>query len=375
MGSHSARPTPNGERAGSARPVIIGTGRIASMHVKALLGIGIQPVAAWGPSIQGRERFADQWSLKTGETLDSVLDTSAGTHVHICSPPMHRVDAVRAAAVRGMTVISEKPLAATGDLASEAYAETIAHGVPAWVNFNRRMEGGVQLMRAALADGAIGEPVSAFGHYRQQWDATPSGLDWRYDATQVGPGRTTTEIGSHWLDLAEFVLGRRIVETSAFAVGMGERKYEIADGTGTIDPPNDDLFAALLRFERGPVGQVYGTELAHGSFDEIELRIDGTRGSAIWTSDHPNLLRIGDKRSGMRIVGNDAPTSSLVDSIAAVYDGTAAQRGVATFEQGVHNSLTLDALHRSIASRVWEGVDSATTVSHDATPLLEGEGE
>src|ERR1035441_5986659 len=68
--------------------------------------------------------------------------------------------------------------------------------VSAYLTFNRRMDSGVQLLRDAIGSGTIGQPVTVFGSYRQQWNASPSSRDWRFDPAQVGPSRVITEIGS-----------------------------------------------------------------------------------------------------------------------------------------------------------------------------------
>lgn len=334
--------------------MIVGSGLIAASHARALLEIGVRPAAVWSPDADRRARFAQRWGAAAAPDLDAALDTPGATHVHICTTPMHHSDPIAAAAARGLTVISEKPLAATLEHAEESLAAVNRHGAPAWVNFNRRADGGIQTLRRSLADGAIGTPVAVFGHYRQQWNAAPSGLDWRYDPTQVGPLRTVAEIGSHWLDLAHFVLGDRISSVNALLGRAGERPYDTGSEQGVVDPPNDDLFATLLRFRSGAVGQVYGTELSHGSFDEIELRVDGTLGSAVWSSDHPNLLRIGNKTSGMTTVGLDSPSTALSETIAAIYAGSAAEKGVATFDEGVSNARVIDAIRRSTVLDSWE---------------------
>ncbi|MFJ6900599.1 Gfo/Idh/MocA family protein [Streptomyces hokutonensis] len=341
-------------RARSARPVIVGTGLIASLHARALTEIGAPPVAAWSPNPTSRARFRQQWGTATPDSLAEALGTADATHVHVCSTPMHHLEPIREAARRGLAVICEKPLTVDPASAQQALAAVDEAGVPAWVNFNRRMDGGIQTLRHLIAKGTIGAPVSVFGHYRQQWNANPSGWDWRYDPAHVGPLRTVVEIGSHWFDLTRFVLGADIQSVAALAGFMGERDYDTGQSHGRGTPPNEDLFGALLRFENGVVGQVYGTELAHDSYDDIELRIDGTLGSATWTSTHPNIVQVGNKTDGMRTLGLDSPGTSLAASIAAMYDGSAATAGVATFADGLANARVIDAVRASIESNTWK---------------------
>ncbi|WP_332603173.1 Gfo/Idh/MocA family protein [Arthrobacter sp. S2(2024)] len=336
------------------RPVIIGSGMIAASHAKALRDLGTAPAVVWSPNRANRERFASLWGATAANSLNEALDLPGVSHMHVCTTPMNHNDPIREAAERGLSIISEKPLAPTAELAAEALHHVTSNDVPNYLNFNRRQDEGIQMLRDLLAEGEIGSPVSVFGHYRQQWNASPSGLDWRYDPTQVGPARTVIEIGSHWLDLAHFVLGSEITAANALLGYMGERDYDTGSEKGRVTPPNDDLFAAMLTFENGVIGQVYGTELAHGAFDEIELRIDGTTGSAIWTSAHPNQLQIGNKVTGLRTIGFDSDTDSISRSIAAIYTNQAKERGVATFEEGLANARAMDAIRNSAESRTWK---------------------
>ncbi|MDQ0614073.1 putative dehydrogenase [Microbacterium sp. W4I4] len=337
-------------------PVFMGSGLIAHSHARALVELGHRPAVVWSPRADSRDRFARAWGAVSAPSIEAAMDTAGATHVHICTTPMNHNEPIRAAAARALTIVSEKPLAPTGALAQDAFDAVQGTPTEAWLNFNRRMDEGIQLLRSIMAKGTIGTAVSVNGHYRQQWNATPTGLDWRLDPKQVGPSRTITEIGSHWLDLAAFVLGARITAASGVLGYGGPREYVTDTDRGMVNPPNDDFFASLLTFESGAVGQVYGTQLAHGAFDEIELRIDATRGSAVWSSEHPNLLRFGNKTEGMRTVGIDSPTRSLSASISAIYQGTAPEQGVATFLDGVNNARAIDAVLASARTRAWVDV-------------------
>lgn len=339
-------------------PVVVGTGLIAAAHMAALRGLGAHDVIVWSPDPDKRARFADRWGATAAPSLEAAIASPSATSVHVCSPPMQHLEPIELAARRGLTMVSEKPLAPTRELACRALDAVAAGGGSAWLGFQRRLDAGVVAMRAAVTDGEVGRPVSVSGHYRQQWNAEPSGLDWRLDPAFVGPSRTPTEIGSHWFDLLTFVLDSRIVGVCSQLASMGPRSVVSESGTATLDPPNDDVFTALLRLENGVVGAVYGTELAHGSFDEIELRVDGTRGSAIWDSAHPGLVRVGDKVGGIRARGTDTPSSAVSAFIEAVYEERAAELGVATFADGVANAAVLDAVRRSAHAGAWVEVEA-----------------
>ena len=338
------------------RSVVIGTGLIASAHLAALRRLGAREIVVWSPDEGRRTRFAERWAADPAPSLVDAIATPSATRVHVCSPPMQHLDSIELAAERGLAVLCEKPLAPTYPLARRAQDAIATARVSAWLGFNRRLDPGIVLMRRAVADGTIGRPVSVFGHYRQQWNAAPSTVDWRFDPALVGPSRTLTEIGSHWFDLASFVIDAPVVRVSARFGYLGTRPVAATAGAETVSPPNDDLFAALVELENGVVGAVHGTELAHGSVDEIELRVDGTEGSTMWDSAHPGLVRIGNKVSGIRVLGTDLPSDSVATVIEAVNESRAAELGVATFADGVANAAVLDAARRSAETRAWEEV-------------------
>ncbi|MDI2098485.1 Gfo/Idh/MocA family protein [Ruicaihuangia caeni] len=338
------------------RPVIVGSGYIAERHIAALALLGIRPLAVWSPRRESRERVAERWGTTAAESLEALLDTPGATHAHICSTPMQHEEPIMLAAQRGLTIVCEKPLAPTRDVVERIAGELERTGASLFLTFNRRMDAGIQQLRAAIADGRLGRVVSVFGSYRQQWNAAPSSRDWRFDPSLVGPSRVVTEIGSHWFDLAEFVLGQRIESVSAMSANMGKRTFDTGSEIGEFEPENEDLVSAQLRFEGGALGHVYATELAHGSFDDIELRIDGTLRSAVWSSTHPDQLTISHKVEGSLTTGLDSDTASIENCIRAIYTGTATEAGVAGLADGLSNASVMDAVRASHSENTWKDV-------------------
>lgn len=338
------------------RPVIVGSGYIAERHIGALALLGIRPAAVWSPRAESRRRLATRWGAVVADSLDALLDTPGATHAHICSTPMQHEESIVLAAARGLTIVCEKPLAPTREAVERIEAELERTGAQLYLTFNRRLDAGIQQLRAAIADGRLGRVISVFGSYRQQWNAAPSTRDWRFDPSLVGPSRVVTEIGSHWFDLAEFVLGQRIESVSAVFAAMGKRSFDTGTETGEFEPELEDLFSAQLRFDGGVVGHVYATELAHGSWDDIELRIDGTLRSAVWSSTRPDQFTIAHKIEGALTAGLDTDTASIENTIRAIYTGTAPDSGVATLADGLSNASVMDAVRASASTNTWKDV-------------------
>ena len=69
------------------RPVIVGSGYIASQHVNALGELGIRPVAVWSPNGEHAAAAAALWGCPVAADLSQVLDSFDATHVHVCATP------------------------------------------------------------------------------------------------------------------------------------------------------------------------------------------------------------------------------------------------------------------------------------------------
>lgn len=111
-------------------------------------------------------------------------------------------------------------------------------------------------------------------------------------------------------------------------------------------PTNEDGFAALVEYDGGTVGSMSGPQLAHGSWDDIMLRVDGSRRSAWWDSRHPNQATIAHKLEGVRTTGLESPSSSFEGLVAEVH-GRSHTQIAATFADALHNCATIDTVLQS----------------------------
>jgi 1-acyl-sn-glycerol-3-phosphate acyltransferase len=65
-------------------------------------------------------------------------------------------------------------------------------------------------MRARIARGDIGRVLSVTGSYTQDWLLYPTDYNWRVEPDGGTNLRAVADIGTHWMDLAQFVVGRPI---------------------------------------------------------------------------------------------------------------------------------------------------------------------
>ena len=126
-------------------------------------------------------------------------------------------------------------------------------------NFNIRFYPIVQEARERVRAGEIGDVWNVHGGYLQDWLALPTDWNWRLE--KAGE-RAVGDIGSHWLDLVQFVTGLRVTEVFADLVTaipvrqrpVGEvETFARADDVQREDAPmsTEDIAHILVRFDNG----------------------------------------------------------------------------------------------------------------------------
>jgi predicted dehydrogenase len=146
------------------------------------------------------------------------------------------------------------------------------------------------------------------GSYLQDWLFYPTDYNWRLEPELSGDSRAVADIGSHWMDLVEFVSGLEIVEVMAdFATFHPVRKKPlrpVETYAGKLLAPEDysdieigteDYATILLRFNNGGRGALTVSQVFAGKKNRITLEIAGSSKAASWVSENPNELWLGNR--------------------------------------------------------------------------------
>src|SRR5690242_7672334 len=143
---------------GSIGAAVIGSGFIGTVHIEALRRIGVQVHGLLGSSAERATERAQKIGVARGYgSLDELLDDDRVEVVHVTSPNNLHFPQVKQILAAGRHVICEKPLAMNAAESGELVALAAASGKVAAVNFNIRFYPLNQHLRAAVADGAIGD--------------------------------------------------------------------------------------------------------------------------------------------------------------------------------------------------------------------------
>jgi len=296
-------------------------------------------------------------------------------------------------------VICEKPLAVSSQQTSTL--ARIAAGRPhlaAAVNYNVRYYPLCHEMQALIASGAIGRVLLVTGAYVQDWLLQPTDYNWRVEPDGHTNLRAAADVGTHFMDLVQYITGLPIEEVCADLAVIHKTRLKptaksetfggFASPAGSVPVPivTDDYSAILLGFTGGARGVFHVSQVTAGRKNKLHLEISGTSGSLAWDSDKANQLWIGSRPGASKLLERD-PTA-LSPSAAAfsdypgghpegfpdtfkmlyrdIYTWIAARdpnrpRTFPTFADGDQEARICEAIAQSARSRTWVAVPPASS--------------
>ena len=305
------------------RAGVVGTGFIGAVHLDALRRLGIQVAGVVGSTPERARTKA--LPAQVIESYEALLADPSVDVVHLTTPNhLHHAQAVQALEA-GKHVVCEKPLALTSRESGELVALAERSGLVHCTNFNIRFYPICQEARARVRSGELGEIWNVHGGYLQDWLLLPTDWNWRLDPEHGGSLRAVADIGSHWLDLVQFVTGLRVETVLADLVttipvrrrptGPVET-FAAADDADRIDAPmaSEDLANLLVRFEGGARGAAVVSQVSAGRRNSLRFEVDGSQCSLAWDSERAEELWLGRRGAPNELMLRDP---SLLDPVAA----------------------------------------------------------
>jgi predicted dehydrogenase len=310
---------------------VIGAGFIGPAHVEALRRLGFVKVVALAdldPAVAAAK--AEQLSILQYTTdIDVVLNDPKIDVVHVCTPNNLHYRYAKRALEAGKHVVCEKPLAMTKAEAMDLVKVAADAKRVGAVHFNNRGYPLTRHARAMVQSGELGEIMIVNGVYLQDWLFYPTDYNWRLEPEQSGDTRAVGDIGSHWLDLAEFITGCSVSELCAdFATFHPVRqkplkaleafvgKLQSAQDYQPINVKTEDYAAVLLRFSGLARGSFTVSQVAAGRKNFLQIEVYGTKKALAWNSENPNELWLGRRDGNNEILIKDP---SLLDSSIRIF--------------------------------------------------------
>lgn len=355
---------------------ILGGGFMAAVHSRAARAARAQLTGIVASSPERSRQVADELGIERGFDDVSALIENVDV-VHVCTPNALHAPQALAVLQAGLPVICEKPLATT--VADAESLVNAASGIVATVPFVYRFHPLVRHARARIASGEAGRVLSIRGSYLQDWMLDSTDDNWRVDAAAGGRSRAFADIGSHLIDLIEFVTGDRVTRlASTTRTFFGDR----AEHTGIT---TEDAAAVVLETAGGALGTLLVSQTAPGRKNALTIEIAGSAESIGFEQEHPETLWVG-RRVGSLVVPRDADQlapdaarlctvpaghpqgyqdafNAFVSDTYAAISG-ASPEGLPRFDDGLRAVRLTDAVMSAAASGTWVDVAPADSESH-----------
>lgn len=257
---------------------VIGAGGIADRRTLPgmMLAENAELIAVMEIDSERSEALREKFNAKVAYTdYNELLANDEIEAVYIASPVVCHKEQAIAAARAGKHILLEKPAAVTIEDGQAILNAANEAGVLIASGFMMRYHGYHQKIREMIANGDIGEVVSARAQLTC-WYPEIEGA-WRQDKAKSGGG-ALMDMGVHCIDLIEYILGHKAVEVCGF------------NDTRTFSYNVDDSSNILIKLDNGVCAYVdshfnipdesafcrmefYGTKgsiLAEGTIGQVE---------------------------------------------------------------------------------------------------------
>lgn len=311
---------------------IIGSGFMGAAHMDGLRRVpGVNVVAISSIDRARAEELARDFAVpNVYDDWRDLLKHDEIHAVHNCTPNNLHFEVNRALIEAGKHVLSEKPLTMTSAESSELIRLAHGKGVVTAINFNYRGYPLIQHAHGMVKRGELGDVHLVQGHYLQDWLLYDTDYNWRLESKISGESRAIADIGSHWCDLIQFVLGAKIVRVFAHLYTVHETRKKPRQEVETykgkeIGAPQDydevsidteDGGFVLMEFDNGVRGNLTVSQVSAGRKNRQWFEVDGSRSAISWNQEEPNSLWIGHRDKPNEILIKDP---SLMDANARTF--------------------------------------------------------
>ncbi len=206
--------------------------------------------------------------------------------VSIVTPNVSHFAITKAFLDRGFHVVCDKPMTYTLDEAVKLAELVEKSGVVFCLTHNYTGNALVRHARTLFASGEMGQVRKVIVEYLQDFLMYPHEKEgmkqavWRVDPEQSGIGGTLGDVGTHALNLMEYITGDPVVRLCADkSTFLPDRKLE------------EDV-NVLLRLKSGGKGVLSISQIATGEENHLWIRVYASKGAIVWDQENPNYLQV-----------------------------------------------------------------------------------
>lgn len=268
---------------------LIGCGRIATNHVKAVLNNNLEFVAACDIELENIEILLKKHNLESDKSINRYADykemiknhpdlelvaiaTSSGAHAEIA---LYCID-------NGINVIIEKPMAMNIADAEEIIKRSAEKGVKVCACHQNRFNVAVQKTRKALESGRFGKLSHGSIHVR--WNRNKdyyTQAPWR--GTWAEDGGCLMNQCIHGIDLLRWMMGNEV--DSVYGVTRQQQHHYLEA---------EDVGMAVVTFKNGAIATIEGTTNVYPQNLEETLYLFGEDGTVKLGGKSTNNIDVWD---------------------------------------------------------------------------------
>jgi len=267
---------------GLISPLIVGGGRAGEAIARSLYVVS---------RLEPRLQMETPVIHKRGAPLVEFAHSKSHPILIVANPHgLHAPTILEGAAAGFRLILAEKPSCVSPDqmkkLREVQTPVAIFHGY--------RQMWGPQTLKTMLTDGELGELIAIEGRYWQSSaaeraleDETEARLnEWKNDTELSGPYDALLDIGTHWMDMASYLVGKPPSNVE------GWLNYANAPA-----PHRDCHVQVMLGYENGARAMGSISKTVHGATNHFEINVLGTKQSATWKFLTPDEIEIGHGRN------------------------------------------------------------------------------
>lgn len=357
------------------KAAVVGIGFIGIAHIEALRRLGyVDVVAISDPNIdlELANKLGFEFFYKDYKDLINNHDLD---FIHICTPNNLHYEMTSYALNKDINVVLEKPMTYSLEEAKKLVQLLDSKKLTAGLNFHNRMFVAVNHMKNKIKSDELGEITMVFGNYLQDWLLLETDYSWRLINDESGDTRTVADIGSHILDLIQYVTNLKITEVSATFKTIYPKRIH---NNKEILIDSEDLAIVNFKLENGALGSVNLSQMYAGKKNDIKLLISGTKASLEWGFQDLENLYMGHREKPNEVIFKDpilmkdakdymhfppghieGLPDAFKNNFQQIYQKSLnpdLKTGFSTFKEGYQIMLINDAIKRSVNSKTWEKV-------------------
>ena len=256
------------------RVAVIGCGRISVMHLIPAKNLEwAELVACCDIKADRAEEAAAKYGIKAYTDYIEMLDKENLDAVHICLPHYLHTKVACDAFVRGVNVLSEKPMDIDYPRAENAVKTAKEKGVLYGVIFQCRYNNAAQLVKRAVSSGKLGKIISA--RSTLTWtrsDDYYSESDWKGTWDKEGGG-VIIDQAIHSMDLVNWIVDSEVESISVGMENRGHKKVFVEDSA-----------EGLIKYKNG-VTYGFWCMNNYGCDEPIEIRLFCEKGKVVFGYD------------------------------------------------------------------------------------------